>query len=211
MKKKADKLSVPLKIILVLAIMALAGVGIYCVSFAAATVDSNVYPYAYKHSQVQSEEFVNCRFDGFDDLSAWSFSVSRDKNKDNEVFIFKPATFRLRLPFGYLSNRNKFFMTASSKADVGSLLFSVVDENCRSDAPQTFLLYYSNNKMMAYTCTYQFIKSDETCEKTLDCSPYYPFSLLIPCGEKGSQEEIKIIKASFYDKDGNLVYEDIRG
>ncbi|MDD6011695.1 MAG: hypothetical protein PUC33_02495, partial [Oscillospiraceae bacterium] len=93
-------------------------------------------------------------------------------------------------------------------SDVGSVYFSVKDEDDR-DLEYRYLLYYSSNKIEARKCVYTIRENDNIYEKTKKLQPYVAFGFLIPCGTN-MDPDIKVIKASFYDKEGNLVYEDIR-
>jgi len=162
--------------------------------------------YAIEHSQSGSNQFTGGKFNDY----AYYYQLSTDTDFKNEVRIFSDADKGFYEAIG-ITQRYKSYLSATSDKPVGSVYFQM--PTSYKDDIHTVLLYFSNNKDKISKCVYQTEYKDgevtEANEVTEEVQQNHAFTIVIPCVINQGQTEIKIKKASFYDKSGNLIFEDV--
>lgn len=146
-----------------------------------------------------------------DTYADFLFYISDNPDKENEIRIFKSTLNPLADFFGGVK-RYKNFFHAVSEEDISSLYFQLESSaEPEADIPNTVLLYYSHNKEMVDHCTYTYKdEKGNIHKKTENFNRYYPFMLIIPCIYNNGNWKNNILKVSFYDINGELIFEDIR-
>lgn len=174
------------------------------------TLDSfGTFNYAIEHTQVGSENFELHSLNGYH----YKFQVSADKDCKNELQIFENKDNSFFNLIG-LRERYRIYMTVTSENEVGSLYLSLSNKylSQANDEENTdkLILYYSNNNLKIKKCVYQVKTGESIVEHTESFQPNYSFLFAVPCETNNGDYKCELIKASFYDSNGNLVYEDIR-
>ncbi len=160
---------------------------------------------ALKNTIVGSEEFLIGSFNGFD----YYYQVSTDLDKDNEIRFYENKDVRF-LQLIKIGGRYENYFSVSSDEPVGSV-YADFDHRYNGDT-QSLLIYYSNNKDKIASCVLQVQdEQDNIFNRTVEINQYYSFVFEVECVLNFRNTRMNVLKASFYDADGNLVYEDNRG
>lgn len=203
MKKFLEKKILVKSILIFLVICIMIPMGIVCFQYATTLSYERISEYAVKKSEVNSQNFEisPLMLDGRG--TEYEYAVSEDASCDNELFIFKRTntwldTVRFKKPQ----------VRVSSEKEVSSLQISVplVYDDSFED---TYLVYYSNNESRIKKCIYEYTEDGETYTFEKSIPSRFPFAFSIPLIANHENERREIIKASFYDETGNLVFEDI--
>lgn len=207
MKKILKKISVEvLKYILITVVLLSFIIGGYNLS---GMNSMKTYKFTLDNSEVGAESFFP-----FNDLYYYEyrFYVSDDPDCSSEIRIFEQVNKTIGAVF-HQQNRYKNYLTASTDKAIGTLYLQLNGSaEGVSDEKNTALIYYSNNKAGIETVKYSIKNLDtETVEeKTVDTTRHQPLMLLIPCTYNHGNYRYEVLEASFYDIDGNLVFEDNR-
>lgn len=165
-----------------------------------------------KNSDMSSESFQLCSDPQF---SFYKFCVSRDQSKGNELFVYRQTrSFLSEHNFDRPRYREELHVSATDQP-VGILstgLFYQQDLTEKYDA----LIYYSNNESKISECRYVFIlengQQTDLAEQKKEINPNYGFVIALPDHSFSFDPSVQRIiqKVSFYDQEGNLVFEDDR-
>lgn len=142
----------------------------------------------------------------------YRFYVSDDPDCGSEIRIFEQVNKTIGAVF-HQPNRYKNYITACTREAIGTLSLQLNGSaEGVSDEKNTVLIYYSNNNAGIETVVYSIKDLDTGTveEKTVDTTRHQPLMLLIPCIYNHGNYRFEVLKASFYDIDGNLVFEDNR-
>lgn len=194
-KKKTVKI---ISVALALCIVAL--VALFIFHFSSTMTISGTFKYAQNHSETESSDFIPY----YSKYEQYIFQVSQDPENNNEVHIFTYKNTPVLENLGLSGKRYTHYMNVTSPKTVGSLYIEITEHFDE----QKHLLYYSNNKDRITSCKYQ-IKDEEgnVYDKTETIATGQGFAFTIPCITNHGNNKYEVLKASFYDIDGNLVYE----
>lgn len=172
--------------------------------------DTKIYSYTLENSEVGATSFLPFNPSYYYN---YRFFVSEDTDKDTEIRIFEATNLVLGDLFALFRPRYKSYLNASTDKTVGSLYFQL-DGSAEgvNDVPNTILLYYSNNKEQISEVRYTVKNLDtgDTEERTESINPYNCFAVIIQCVFNHDNYHYEVLEASFYDRQGNLIFEDIR-
>ncbi len=172
--------------------------------------DTKIYSYTLENSEVGATSFLPYNPTYYYN---YRFFISEEPDKDTEIRIFEATNLRLSEFFPLFRPRYKSYLTATTDKTVGSLYFQLEGSaEGVNDVPNTILLYYSNNKEQISEVRYTVKNLDtgDIEELTETINPYNCFAVIIQCVFNHDNNHYDVLEASFYDREGNLVFEDIR-
>lgn len=195
--KVNKKIAVSLVIVLVVSFMS-----VICFHLSSTIDIGNIPNYSQKNSTSGSDTFsLIYVIDTYNIGNDYTFSISGDSEKNNELFILNKADRHFFEHIG-IANRNKPYMNVTSDKTIGSLKLDLIRKQDAKAYPS--LLYYSNNKDKIAKCTFEKKTSDGlSFLETETIIQNYPFVIIIPC-----DENTELVNVSFYDKENNLIFED---
>lgn len=171
---------------------------------------TNLHSYTLENSEVGATAFLPYNPTYYYN---YRFFISEDTDKASEIRIFEATNLTLSDISPIFLPRYKSYLTATTDKAVGSLYFQL-DGSAEgvNDVPNTILLYYSNNKDQISEIKYtaKNVDTGDIEECTEKINPYNCFAVIIQCVFNHNNNHYDVLKASFYDIQGKLVFEDIR-